>query len=503
MTPTILPALIALAIKILLFAYALRSPLKGRDTRLYLVLLLILGGHNATEIFILTYYPNYGLDATVAGYGYAYFATLILFVAVVLHLSLRVSIKNARHSAAVLLIYVPVLCLEALLLFTDKLVHGFVAMNSLTIIREPGALYYLLETYVVVYLAASLANLIYGARVLTPFERVRIRWWLLALAPMASLMIYIMVARHFGLTHISSTIYVPITQTWFLLVSIYATYQYRLFEIEFYIPWSGLRKRKTELYRRIRGLIAEMAELPNIQQAVDHLATMFECPVALIGATKPIVAPNGTHAMTSLPVDVLKGINRMVIAQEFESERPMTLRTLRDHGVAAVVPFFPNNRGARGWLLLGNKFNDAVYNRDDIVHVERLFERLADLFLDRLLGQRKALTDAYKEIRTLRLTVQQLNVELSQIEDTLERERNEAREALAIKDALLSRMQMATQQAEWKNKSLHECIADYEAYIIRNALTECGGNKSEAARALGVKANTLHYKLLKHGIEPA
>jgi DNA-binding NtrC family response regulator len=39
-----------------------------------------------------------------------------------------------------------------------------------------------------------------------------------------------------------------------------------------------------------------------------------------------------------------------------------------------------------------------------------------------------------------------------------------------------------------------------EATLIAQALKYCNGNKSEAARLLGIRPNTLHYKLERFGL---
>jgi DNA-binding protein Fis len=49
-------------------------------------------------------------------------------------------------------------------------------------------------------------------------------------------------------------------------------------------------------------------------------------------------------------------------------------------------------------------------------------------------------------------------------------------------------------------KSLDECVADFEAELIRRTLEQCGGNKSKTARLLGLRPNTLHYKMVRHGL---
>jgi DNA-binding NtrC family response regulator len=53
---------------------------------------------------------------------------------------------------------------------------------------------------------------------------------------------------------------------------------------------------------------------------------------------------------------------------------------------------------------------------------------------------------------------------------------------------------------ERRIKTLEEYLAEFEASILTNTLEQCDGNKSKAARLLGLKPNTLHYKLSRLGI---
>lgn len=54
---------------------------------------------------------------------------------------------------------------------------------------------------------------------------------------------------------------------------------------------------------------------------------------------------------------------------------------------------------------------------------------------------------------------------------------------------------------ERKVKTLDEYLAEFEAGILTNTLKQCDGNKSKAARLLGLRPNTLHYKLSRLGID--
>ena len=58
---------------------------------------------------------------------------------------------------------------------------------------------------------------------------------------------------------------------------------------------------------------------------------------------------------------------------------------MRSHGVAAVVPFYPHSQSASGWMLLGDAFSEQVYTPLDFKMVEQLFDKMAELFLDKLL----------------------------------------------------------------------------------------------------------------------
>jgi DNA-binding NtrC family response regulator len=44
-------------------------------------------------------------------------------------------------------------------------------------------------------------------------------------------------------------------------------------------------------------------------------------------------------------------------------------------------------------------------------------------------------------------------------------------------------------------------LDQYEQELIRNALTKAEGNKSQAARLLGLTRNALRYRLTQMGIE--
>lgn len=55
--------------------------------------------------------------------------------------------------------------------------------------------------------------------------------------------------------------------------------------------------------------------------------------------------------------------------------------------------------------------------------------------------------------------------------------------------------------SERKAKTLEQYVSEFETHIIADTLRHCEGNKSKAARLLGLRPNTLHYKLSRLGIE--
>jgi len=399
-----IPSLVALLFKFVLLGYATRSIGKNALARIFLLLLILFSAINIVELGGMHYYYPGGLSYTVEKFGYAYFAIFIPVIAVILHLSLALSVDapQSQWKRLIWLLYLPVIPLEYLLLFTDKLVAGFEPFRD-SIQRTRGPLYFLFETYAVVFLVASFVNLLYGARTSRPsaIARTRNRLWLTALLPIVFIFVYLIVASAFGWPKFTTTFYLPIGITFFLCVTTYAIHEHRLFDIEFYIPWSKVRKRKTAFYDRIRAMIAEVADLGSVNEAVDRLADTLRCPVALIGGPKPVFAAAGGPNMAAMPMEQLRGVDHIIVANEIADHMPQVHNIMKQHGVAAVMPFYPHSENAASWLLLGDSFSEQVYSRLDFRMVEQLFDRMADLFLDKLLAMRTQLAEAHSQIQML------------------------------------------------------------------------------------------------------
>jgi hypothetical protein len=368
-------------------------------------LLLVLAAQNLVEFWGFNYRAEQGMGPLLQTLGFAYVGLLIPAIALILHISLRLSFDlpaNDRQWKWEYLLYLPAASLVFLLLFTDQLVLGFQAFQD-TVLRIPGPWYFLLETYLELYLLATLANLFYGARSSRlPAARTRNRLWLLAILPTALLFIYLIVANHFGWTRITSTFYVPITLTFFLAVTAYATHQHRLFDIEFYIPWSKVRRRKTAFYRRIQATVGEFTDLPTVDAVLERVAEVLRCPVALVGGWRPVFAAagEGSLELAQFPHETVAGIDRIVVAREIGDGD--IYRSMQQFKVAAIVPFYPNAKTSASWMLLGESFNESVYTPLDFRKVEWLFDKMGDFLLDKVGFLRSELNQANEENRSLR-----------------------------------------------------------------------------------------------------
>lgn len=505
-----IPALVALIFKLILLGYSIKAPAQTITTRLFLALLVVLSLQNLVEFLGFNHLVQHGVTPTIQLVGFTYVALLIPAIALILHVSLRLSLDLPAEDARVRLqplLYVPVVVLLYLLLFTDQLVLGFRPFQN-TVLRVPGPLYSLFETYLSVYLLAALVNLFYGARTSRApmIRRARNRLWLLAILPTGLLLVYLIVANHFGLTKITSTIYLPITLTFFLVVTTYATHQHRLFDVEFFIPWSKVRQRKTAFYKRIQAIVAEISELPSVNKIVQSLSDALHCPVVLIGGPKPAIAMAGdAFSVARFPREELKKIDHIVVAHEIAEVFPDTFALMRRHKVAAVVPFHPHSEAAASWMLLGEAFSEEVYTPLDFKVVESLFDRMAEHFLDKQLLLRSQLSEAQREMHLLQ---ERLASAWEQLETARKKHQVLEKEnyRLQRKGVQFLRHELSEVELELMDeaiagkKTLDECGAEFEARLIERVLEHVDGDCNRAAQILGLTPYTLHDKCVRFGL---
>lgn len=513
-----IPALAALVFKAVLLGYSIKSPVRTLTTRVFLALLVVLALHNLVEVIGFVHFAKNGFTPITEQFGFAYIALLTFAIALILHVSLLLSFDfPAEDPRARLqpLLYAPPFLLIFLLLFTDLLVVGFQPFQN-TILRVPGPFYFLFETYIAVYFLAALVNLVFGARSGRPYglRRTRNRLWLLGLLPTGLLLVYLIVANHFGWTKITSTIYIPITLTFFLIVTTYATHQYRLFDIEFFVPWSRVRKRKTAFYRRIQAMIAEIAEMRSVRDILEFLASAFQCQVALVGGLRPLMAfANGQQIgvstqllLSKFPREALEKVDQIVVANEIADRQPQLYSLMKQYKVGAIVPFNSHSATSAHWMLLGERFSDQVYTPLDFRFVEALFDKIAERFLDNLTLLRSQLADARDEIQDIKR-----RLALAWDEQTALRRRiaqlGEENRILREEKAQLLRRNLRVidhslpQEIVSGQKTLDRYLSDHEAEIVAAALRQCRGNSAKAARLLGIWPNSLAYLLERLGLK--
>ncbi|MCK7513758.1 MAG: hypothetical protein MZV70_63580 [Desulfobacterales bacterium] len=348
----------------------------------------------------------------------------------------------------------------------------------------------------------------------------RNRLWLLAILPTALLFMYLIIANHFGWTRLTSTFYIPMTLTFFLLVTTYATYQYRLLDIEFYIPGSPARRRKSAFYRHIRATISEIAGLRAVRDILQPVADTLRCPVAMVGGIQPEVAlagdaqPSGPSAraavrLAEFPHGALEKIADIVVAREIVDAMPETYSLMKKHGVAAIVPFNVHSSDAANWMLLGDHFSEQVYTPLDFRLVEQLFERIGERMGDSMLVVRTRLAEAHREIHHSKRRLGQAWQDLVQTRARLAEVNHELRQ-LRAKNARLLREKFTVASAGAgsdgqafdgaRPMSLADYVAACEARVISDALRYCHGDLSKAAQMLDLESGALRDKLESRGL---
>ena len=394
-----IPAILALLAKVVIFFYARKTGTRNFLTRLFVWFLAILSLQNVAEIALFASH-SYTLADPLG--GSLYFASVILAFSMLLHLVLILVLDWPRTKFQQQLtwwLYFPVIPLELLLWFTPWLIEGF-RINNYGYTEIAGPVYFLFELFVFIISLGVLALLAYGNRKSEqPWRKLKNRLMLIGLLPPLLVVLTVMSLQHFGIFIFNATVTFPIAVTFFLIVTAYAIHQHRLFDIQFYIPGSKIRRRKTAFYSRIKSMIAEIADLKSISDVINRLAETLSCPVVLVSGNKPVVATLGNaQYMASVPHNFLTKIDHIQVANEISSDNPERFRQMKKYGIAAIVPFYPYSQHVSGWLLLGESFSNQVYTSRDFRLTEQLFEKMADLFLDKILNMRHQLAHTAKEL---------------------------------------------------------------------------------------------------------
>lgn len=445
-----LPALFAFLSKIVILVLSLRAERQNFQTRLFLTALLSSMVINIAEIM--------GLQNLVSPDQMVvlHFAAHIMMLALLVELAISISIDGlsaklfSRIRAA---LYSYALLLEGLLLFTSLLILGAEPLGGYTYTRIPGPLYWVYELYVVTTMSVITLLPVWGLRRGRDIAlRNRCKLWVALCAPLAALVLVIIGLLHFGIHWFNVTVTTPLLIAAFMAAVGYAVHHYRLVDLNFYLPGSHLKKFKTKLYAELTDFSRNIPRFRTINQLLKQLAAILGCSVALVSQRAVLHDTSENSKLSSFSASALHDVRRMTVASEIREYEPNLYASMVQHGVAAIVPFFPHSSAARHWLLLGEPFSRSIYMPQDFKQIERLFGKIAGLLLDKLL-----LTDE--------------------------------RPSPALKVAIGG-----------LKKSLPESVAEFEVGLIRQALMSCDGNQAHAARLLGIRPNTLHYKIERYGL---
>ncbi len=396
------PAITALLIKAGIYWYARQTSTHNYHTRLFLFFLFALSVQNIAEIahfYVLASGVIPEFEVRV------YYLASIAAGGLLVHLSIAVAWKQPASKVARSLYGVWYLYAGALITLVasgESVIQGFEPIVY-TVTRIPGPLFGLLEIFIFGSCGLALVSFLFGTLYQdTPHQRAQNALMLTAVLPIIVIVVVVLVLLHVGIKWLNASVILPVGITFFLAVAAYATHHHRIFDIHFYIPWSKVRRRKTTLHGGIRKLIEEIAELSTIEQLVDRLSDTLQCSVSLVNSFTPITAGSTAPQMTKISRPALNDIHEITVAREIAAAKPEIHEEMRSHGIAAVVPFNPRSEDLNGWLLLGDTFERNVYSNLDFRVVEELFQKAADVFLDKFVALRSKLHTANVEIETLR-----------------------------------------------------------------------------------------------------
>jgi len=403
-----LPAIIALICKVGIYAYAHHTGTHSLLTRLYLLFLFSLSIQNVAEInHFLTWQKGVVPDLELR----MYYAASIVALAFVLHFTMVVALKRISSATQRIIIGAYLFCglLVVLVFQGDLLIAGF-APFGYSLSRVPGPLYVLFEIYAFGIILSVISLLVYGLRrQATPRKRARCGVVLVAIVPMALLVMTVVGFLHFGIKLFNATTTNPLAITYFLAVTAYAAHRYRFFDLQFYLPFSRTRREKKAFYRRLGELGREIRSDMPVQQLLQDLSQRLGCSAALVGNNLVMASggPDGNR-LSRLPQTVLREVEELVVTEELEDVAPDMHRLLFQHGIGAVVPIYPRSRRLPGWLVLDSGFSRTVYTPRDFKVVTRLFEQISERLFDMMIVLRGRID---RGNQGLRRWVTQLNLD--------------------------------------------------------------------------------------------
>lgn len=471
-SPYSIPAVVAFLAKLIIFYSSRRAVLQTTETRIFRLAILISLFLNVAEFMVLQKL-SYG---TTYASVIAYLSVSTLLVASVLHLALALSFdnwKSAQFLPVYVVVYGSALVLSLMFIFfTPLLIADIEDLRGYTVTVRPGPFYWLEETFLILGFLGMLILPLLGLRPdRAKNRRSQCKLWIAVASPLVLLVVTIVVLHHLNIRWFNVTVTSPLLLTLLLAGIGYSIHNPRIIELDFYIPWSKARKLKTRLYQNLNDLGHELRDGRSFQVLVDRIAGVLQCPVTLISNFNLALASTGSdRTILQFPVSQLAELERVTVINEIEVHRPVG-ELMSQYHLAAIIPLFPYSRSISFWLLCGEPFGQRVYSTLDYKVLQQLLERLAGLLLDR---------------------VMQFDPEVHAAEALLTQTDKQCRNL---------ELQSKKNRRENSRLSLHARIAELEASCIKATLVQTKGNKAEAARLLGLRPNTLHYKLRRYGLD--
>ena len=188
-----IPAILALFTKCSILYFSRTAKVQNTQTRLFLASLFFSTILSLAEVSLLNRLFTDPPWAEII----TYFAASIPTLAVLLHLSISVSFDDwntPRFYPLYFVLYTYAAVLEILLLFTPWLVAGLEPFNNYSFTRIPGPVYWLYETFLLLGFLGIIVFPLFGLRRgRSCFVRNKCKLWILALSPMALLVITVVI----------------------------------------------------------------------------------------------------------------------------------------------------------------------------------------------------------------------------------------------------------------------------------------------------------------------
>jgi len=486
-----LPAILALLCKFVIVLAARVSPIRNRQTDLFFYALSASVVLNMAEVAIIQRFTP--IDLAIL--GKLYFTAAFASIALLVHLSMEVSLADVNkplNSAIPKVLYGVAVTLTGALWFTDYLVVGFAPFATYGITRVPGPAYFLVELFLVLGFLSIIGLSAFGVRRGRPqLLRIKSKFWLFATLPVAGVVIAVVAWLHNGNAPFNSLVVLPLVLVWLYAWVAYAVTRFRLFDLEFALPWSRLRRVKQQRYADVEALAVSLQPRPA-RELLARVADTLGCSVAIVGGMRP-VSVGSAATLGQMPRDHLPAAGTSLLVEEAAALHPVLYKEMTEHGASAVVPLQSNGKRA-SWLVFGTGFDRAWYTRRDFSVLGNLFRRLPGVIFGHTGGM---VGEATRDLRQRLLRSERERDEALGKVDALQAQLDKLGSRLA---ALEDTQSQGRAPVSPTSGSLADSVAAFERSQIERALAQADGNLTVAAKLLGENKSTLHYKVKRHGI---